>query len=56
MGATNVEFVESEAERLPFADGSFDVVISNGVIDLTRTRRRSSPSSSASSRRAAGSR
>lgn len=34
MGATNVEFVESEAERLPFADGSFDIVISNGVIDL----------------------
>jgi SAM-dependent methyltransferase len=34
MRATNVEFVESEAERLPFADGSFDVVISNGVIDL----------------------
>ncbi|HLY85524.1 MAG TPA: methyltransferase domain-containing protein [Gaiellaceae bacterium] len=33
-GATNVEFVEAEAERLPFADGSFDVVISNGVIDL----------------------
>src|SRR5205823_5898819 len=34
MGVTNVEFVESEAERLPFADESFDVVISNGVIDL----------------------
>jgi len=34
MGASNVEFVESEAERLPFPDGSFDVVISNGVIDL----------------------
>jgi SAM-dependent methyltransferase len=34
MGATNVEFVESEAERLPFPDTSFDVVISNGVIDL----------------------
>ena len=34
MGATNVEFVESEAERLPFPDASFDVVISNGVIDL----------------------
>jgi arsenite methyltransferase len=34
MGAKNVEFVESEAERLPFGDGSFDVVISNGVIDL----------------------
>ena len=34
MGAGNVEFRESEAERLPFSDGSFDVVISNGVIDL----------------------
>jgi SAM-dependent methyltransferase len=34
MGASNVEFVEAEAERLPFADASFDVVISNGVIDL----------------------
>ncbi len=34
LGADNVEFVESEAERLPFAGESFDVVISNGVIDL----------------------
>jgi arsenite methyltransferase len=34
MGASNVEFVEGEAERLPFDDASFDVVISNGVIDL----------------------
>jgi SAM-dependent methyltransferase len=34
MGASNVEFVESEAERLAFPDESFDVVISNGVIDL----------------------
>jgi SAM-dependent methyltransferase len=34
MGARNVEFVESEAEQLPFADAGFDVVISNGVIDL----------------------
>jgi arsenite methyltransferase len=34
MGVSNVEFVESEAERLPFSDASFDVVISNGVIDL----------------------
>ena len=34
MGATNVEFVEGEAERLPFADESFDVIVSNGVIDL----------------------
>jgi len=34
MGADSVEFVEGEVERLPFADGSFDVVISNGVVDL----------------------
>jgi SAM-dependent methyltransferase len=34
MKATNVEFVAAEAEGLPFEDESFDVVISNGVIDL----------------------
>ena len=34
LHATNVEFVEGEIERLPFADESLDVVISNGVIDL----------------------
>jgi arsenite methyltransferase len=34
MEATNVEFVAGEAEALPFEDESFDVVISNGVIDL----------------------
>jgi arsenite methyltransferase len=34
LGAANVEFVEGEAERLPFPDAHFDVVISNGVIDL----------------------
>jgi arsenite methyltransferase len=34
MAAANVEFLESEAETLPFADASFDAVISNGVIDL----------------------
>jgi arsenite methyltransferase len=34
MGVDNVDFVESEAEQLPFPDNSFDVVISNGVIDL----------------------
>jgi arsenite methyltransferase len=34
MGASNVEFVEAEAERLPFPDASFHVVISNGVVDL----------------------
>ncbi|MBA3412352.1 MAG: methyltransferase domain-containing protein [Actinobacteria bacterium] len=34
LGVTHVDFVESEAEHLPFEDASFDVVISNGVIDL----------------------
>jgi arsenite methyltransferase len=34
MGLANVEFIEGEAELLPFPDESFDVVISNGVIDL----------------------
>jgi SAM-dependent methyltransferase len=34
MGVANVTFVEGEAEGLPFDDASFDVVISNGVVDL----------------------
>jgi arsenite methyltransferase len=34
LSVDNVEFVEGEIERLPFDDGSVDVVISNGVIDL----------------------
>ena len=34
MEQGNVEFVEGDAERLPFADDSFDVILSNGVIDL----------------------
>jgi len=33
-GVENVEFLAGDAERLPFEDASFDVVISNGVIDL----------------------
>jgi arsenite methyltransferase len=33
-GVENVAFVEGEAERLPFPDESFDVVVSNGVVDL----------------------
>jgi arsenite methyltransferase len=34
MRAENVDFVEGDVEKLPFAAASFDVVISNGVIDL----------------------
>jgi arsenite methyltransferase len=34
LGAQNVDFVEGDVEKLPFAADSFDVVISNGVIDL----------------------
>jgi arsenite methyltransferase len=34
LGLTNVDFVEGEIERLPLANDSVDVVISNGVIDL----------------------
>ncbi len=34
MGVDNVRFVEGEVEDMPFASESFDVVISNGVIDL----------------------
>ena len=34
MHASNVEFVQGEAESMPFDDATFDVVISNGVIDL----------------------
>ncbi|HXV32643.1 MAG TPA: methyltransferase domain-containing protein [Gaiellaceae bacterium] len=33
-GVGNVEILEAEAEQLPFQDQAFDVVISNGVIDL----------------------
>jgi arsenite methyltransferase len=33
-GVDQVHFQESSAERLPFADKSFEVVISNGVLNL----------------------
>jgi ubiquinone/menaquinone biosynthesis C-methylase UbiE len=34
LGLANVEFRDGLAERLPLADSSVDVVISNGVINL----------------------
>lgn len=34
LGLDNVEFIEGEIEELPFDEERFDVVISNGVIDL----------------------
>ena len=34
LGLENVRYVEADAEQLPFADETFDVVTSNGVIDL----------------------
>jgi len=34
LGLDHVTFVGGEIEQLPFEDGRFDVVISNGVIDL----------------------
>jgi len=39
-GFCEVEFVESHIEELPFDDASFDVVISNGVINLSPTKDR----------------
>ncbi len=33
-GATNIEFVKSQAESLPLPDNYIDVVISNGVLNL----------------------
>jgi arsenite methyltransferase len=34
-GFDHVEFVEAHIEELPFADASFDAVVSNGVINLS---------------------
>ena len=36
----NVRFVEASIDNLPFEDGSFDVVISNGVINLSPVKHR----------------
>ena len=39
-GFTQVEFVEASIDTLPFADATFDVVISNGVINLSPVKHR----------------
>jgi SAM-dependent methyltransferase len=39
LGITNVEFLEGYAEALPVADGTADVVMSNGVINLCPDKR-----------------
>ena len=35
VGATNVEFRKGELESMPFQDSTFDVIISNCVVNLT---------------------
>jgi len=37
-GAANVEFVEGRMEAIPLPDGSVDVAISNGVINLVTSK------------------
>ncbi len=39
-GIENVEFVAAGIDELPFEDGSFDVVISNGVVNLSPVKDR----------------
>jgi arsenite methyltransferase len=39
-GATNVEFLKGEIERIPLPDASVDVIISNCVINLSADKRR----------------
>lgn len=38
MGASNVEFLTGRMEEIPLPDGSVDVVISNGVINLVTSK------------------
>lgn len=39
-GATNIEFCRADAERLPFADDSFDLALVNGLFNLNPARAR----------------
>jgi len=40
MGVSNVEFQEGHAENLPLPDGFADVIISNGVLNLTPDKKK----------------
>ena len=35
-GIENVKFREAEGQRFPFSDGTFDVVLVNGIFNLNR--------------------
>ncbi len=37
-GASNLEFHEAEGQRLPFDDGTFDVVLVNGIFNINPNR------------------
>jgi SAM-dependent methyltransferase len=39
-GIRNVRFVKATIDQLPFEDGSFDVVMSNGVVNLSPVKQR----------------
>jgi ubiquinone/menaquinone biosynthesis C-methylase UbiE len=39
-GVSNVRFVRATIDELPFEDGSFDVVMSNGVVNLSPVKQR----------------
>lgn len=39
-GIANVEFIEASIDELPFQEGAFDVVISNGVVNLSPVKDR----------------
>ncbi len=38
LGLTNISFMCTDVEELPFADASFDVVLSNGVLNLVQDK------------------
>lgn len=35
-GIENVKFLEAEGQSIPFSDGTFDVVLVNGIFNLNR--------------------